>query len=108
MAMLLPFGVLVIAAVVLPFAFARLLPEGVAGLLVNGAVSALALTFGTAGYFLWAYGRQDVRVAETLGAAPGETLAHVLGLALRAGLIWVPVLVLSLSAQPRRWKVVQW
>jgi len=108
MALILPFSALVILATALPFALARLLPEGVAGLVLNGAVSAIAMICVGAGYFSWAYLRQDGRVLDALGLASGETLVHFLRLGFGAALIWGPVLVLALGAQPRRWKEVQW
>lgn len=108
MALILSFAVLVLAAIALPFATARRLPEGVAGLVVNGVVSAVTLPLGTAGYFFWACLRRDDRLIGALGVAPGETLVHFLALGVSAGLIWAPVLVLALAALPRRRKEVQW
>lgn len=103
-----PAAGLMLAAVLVPLALARVLPEGVTWLLVNGAVSATILLCASAGYFLWAYGQQDARVTELIGRSPSAGLWHFLRLGLLAGLIWAPVLVLSLSALPRRWKVATW
>jgi len=106
--LLIPAVLLILVAAATPFAMARVLPEGIAGLIVNGAISALVLTGMSAAYFLWAYGRTDTRVVDLLGAAPGATLVYFLRLGVQAGLIWAPVMILSLSAQPKRWKTVQW
>ncbi|WP_108482869.1 hypothetical protein [Oceaniglobus ichthyenteri] len=108
MALVLPFAGLIGLAIIVPFALAQLLPEGVPGLVVNGALSALALTLSAAGYFLWAYGRQDSAVMDAIGFAPGRTLGYFLRLGLAASLIWGPPMILALGAQPRRWRHVQW
>ena len=108
MGLILPFAALVALAIAVPFALARVLPEGVPGLLANGVLCAVAMTGVSAAYFLWAYGRQDTRVIDAIGFAPGETMGYFLRLGLGAGLIWGPPLVLAISAQPKRWRQVQW
>ncbi|WP_226779646.1 hypothetical protein [Oceaniglobus trochenteri] len=108
MGLILPVAAIVLAAMAVPLALGRLLPEGGLWLIVNGALSALVLILAVAGYFLWSYGRQDTRIIDALGVAPGGSAAYFLGLGLSAGLIWAPVLVLTISTLPRRWKVKQW
>ena len=105
---LIPVAALVLVAIYLPRLLARVTPESLAGLIVNGALSAVALTMLAAAYFLWSYARQDTRLLDLIGFAPGETLGHFLRLGLGSALIWGPVLVLSVSTLPRRWKENVW
>lgn len=102
---------LVALAIALPYALAALLPEGVGWLLVNAGLSALVLMVASTGYFVFAYATQVpgapgllIRMA---GEAP-ETAWHFLRLGAMSALIWLPVLVLALSAQPKRWKEKVW
>lgn len=105
---LLPALGLMLCAVVVPIGLERWLPKTMGGMIVNGFASGATMTLLAAGYFLWAYQRQDMRVVELLGIAPGETLGYFLRLGLSAGLIWGPVLVLVISFSPRRWKENEW
>lgn len=105
---LLPALGLILCAVVIPIGLERLVPESVAGLVLNGVVTGAVLTALATGYFLWAYARQDTRVLDAVGAAPGETLGFFLRLGFGSALIWGPVMVLTLSTSPRRWKENVW
>ena len=105
---LLPALGLILCAVLVPVILERWVAESVGGMIVNGVVSAAILTALAAGYFLWAYGRQDMRFLDAIGFAPGETLGYFLRLGLSSGLIWGPVLVLVISTSPRRWKENVW
>ncbi len=105
---LLPAFGLVLCAIAIPIGLERWVPESVAGMIVNGVISAAGLTGLAAGYFLWAYARQDTRLLEAVGFAPGETLGYFLRLGLSSALIWGPVMVLTLSTSPRRWKENVW
>lgn len=87
-------------AVALPFLFGRLLPEGTAWLLMNAVLSAGALMVAAVLYFVFAY-------AGRVSAVPGAA-AHFLRLGAMSAMIWLPVLVLALTAQPGRWKEKVW
>lgn len=105
---LLPVLGLIALAALMPRLFQRVTPETTAGLVMNFALSAAMLTLASAGYFFWAYLRNDQRLLELVGIAPGYALAHFLKLGLGAGLIWGPVLLLAVSYVPRRWKENTW
>lgn len=90
-------------AVALPFLFGRLLPEGTAWLLMNAVLSAGALMVAAVLYFVFAYAGRVSAVPEVPGAA-----AHFLRLGAMSAMIWLPVLVLALTAQPGRWKEKVW
>jgi len=105
--LILPALVLAVLAIALPFGWARLLPEGAGWLMVNAALSALVL-FGVAlAYFVVAYSGLSPRVLELLGATEGSA-RHFLRLGALSALIWGPVMVLAVAAQPKRWKDKVW
>ena len=79
----------------------KLVPEGVIWLLVNGVLSALLLAVVAAAGFVWLYG-------EAGGVVWREAPWHFVLLSAKAGIVWGPVMVLSLSALPKRWKRAVW
>ncbi len=84
-----------------PYLWARVLPEGIAGLIANGLLSVAVIAGAVSAYLLIWYGGP--------GQVPGPALAWYLGLwVAKTALAWAPVLVLGLAAQPRRWKEVVW
>ena len=99
---------LMLCAVVIPIGLERWVPESVAGMVLNGVVTAMLMTGLATGYFLWAYARQDTRLLDAIGFAPGETLGYFIRLGLSSGLIWGPVMMVVLSTSPRRWKENVW
>ncbi|MGB3555676.1 MAG: hypothetical protein WBA25_13655 [Jannaschia sp.] len=101
MTLVLPVLALASVAWLLPWALGRALPERPVWLLVNGVVSAILLAGLSGAGFVWLYGPAGIAVWE---ADP----AHFAALALRAGLIWGPIVILSLSAQPGRWRSGTW
>ncbi|MGZ9811005.1 hypothetical protein ACXN5S_11125 [Pseudoroseicyclus sp. H15] len=105
---LLPAAVIVVLAILLPRALGRWLPETFAGLVLNGVISAALLTGLAALVFAVTYAWSGTQVGAMLGFAPGVTLGHFLRLGLSAGLLWAPVLVLSVASVPGRWKEGVW
>ena len=98
---LLPLLLLGVAAWAIPLLLARILPEGLAGLALNGAVSTLLLAGLSALGFYLLYGAAGDRV---LDVAPW----YFLLLSARAALVWAPVMVLSLANVPGRWTRETW
>ncbi|WP_102109068.1 hypothetical protein [Oceaniglobus roseus] len=107
-ALVIPVIALMALAVVIPRLLAWIIPEGVRGLIVNFALSFVALTALATTYFVWSYAARDTRVFDLIGVAPVAGIVHFVGLGLSSGLIWAPVLILSVSALPRHWKVEKW
>ena len=97
-----------LCAVAIPIGLERWVAESVGGMILNGFVTASIMVLLATGYFLWAYGRQDTRLLDAIGFAPGETLGYFLRLGLSSGLIWGPVMLLTISMSPRRWKENEW
>ena len=97
----LPLAFLATAAWVIPLLLFKILPEGVIWLILIGAISTIALVGISASGFYILYGRAGDVVLDT---APW----HFAVLSARAALVWAPVMVLSLSSIPRRWKRAVW
>lgn len=108
LAIALPIFLLMALAAALPHLLLRLFPETFAGVLLNAAVCALLLTAIAAGYFFASYLARSTALLDLAGIAPAETVLHFLKLGLGAGLVWGPVLVLSVSYTPSRWKENVW
>ena len=104
----LPVVMLMGLAAALPHLMLRLVPETFAGVLLNAGICAVLLTLISAGYFFASYMARNTALIDLAGIAPAATLVHFLGLGLGAGLVWGPVLVLSVSYTPARWKENVW
>ena len=104
----LPIAVLMALAAALPHLLLRLVPETLGGVLLNAALCAGLLTVTSAVYFFATYLAQSTAILDLAGVAPGATALHFLKLGLGAGLVWGPVLVLSISYTPSRWKENVW
>ena len=93
---------------IIPKLLARVLPEGVTPLLINGFVSTL-LTFVLASAFfyllyVWRGAPADM-IAET---DTGAAMVFFGRLGLISGLIWAPVMLLSLAGLPGKWVDETW
>lgn len=103
----LPVLTLVALGVALPQLLARVLPEGVGWLLVNGAVAALALWLLASLLFAALYGMQETGLLSRLNERvwlPGYFALR----GAQSALIWAPPMVLSVANLPRRWKTSTW
>ncbi len=104
----LPIAALLLLGIALPFFWARVLPEGIPGLFINFVLSALVISALVSAYFIiWHIGRNPA-VSDALLAQPGAFWTLFLGWAGKTALFWLPVSVLSIAAQPKRWKDVVW
>jgi len=97
----LPILVLMAVSILTPYLWTMILPEGIPGLVANGALSLVVIAGAVSAYVLiWYGGAGDV----STGA-----LVAFLGLWLaKTAIAWVPMWVLGVSAQPKRWKEVVW
>jgi len=91
-----------------PRLLGRLLPEGVGPLLLNGFLSTLMLivcaSLGFFALYIWQGAPASELVSEGIGAA----VRQFGRLGLISGLIWVPVMILSLSGLPKHWTEKTW
>ena len=97
-------------AIAVPYGFGRILPEGGLWLGVNFALSFAVLLGLACLYFVLAYAGRLGGVDAVLGrfsAVPGSWWLFV-RLGLMSALIWLPVLVLAVAGEPRRWKEKVW
>lgn len=106
--LILPALILGFAGFAVPRIVAGVLPEGVAPLMINAFASTVLLV-GISGAFLF-----GLYVWQGLGAAvlTQEGLAANVWffgrLGVVSGLIWAPVMLLSLAGLPRKWVTVTW
>jgi hypothetical protein len=97
-----------VLAVVIPRGFARVIPEGLSGLVWNGVASAAVMFALSFAYFVWSYTTQNAALTDLFGANPRGSFWHFARLATLSALLWVPIIVLTVAALPRHWKVVEW
>ena len=97
----LPVLTLMALAFGLPYLWARVLPEGIGGLIANALLSVGVIAVVVSAYLLvWYGGAGQVSVG---------ALMVFLGLwVAKTALAWAPMLVLGVAAQPKRWKEVVW
>ena len=107
-ALVLPVLALVVLGALVPQLLAGVLAEGVTWLIVNFILSFAIMTALATGFFVWSYAERDMRVFDLIGVAPVAGIVHFTTLGLSSALIWAPVLALSVSFLPRRWKVETW
>ena len=103
-----PVVVLILLAWLLPTCLHWLIGEGVVKLFVITAIAATVLWIGT-GAYIWSSdfgwrGLGGVLATADLGAVSWYVFVQ----GARASIIWAPVLVLSVSSLPRRWKEAVW
>lgn len=99
---------LAVLAFMVPRLLGRMLPEGVAPLMLNAFLSTVLLFAISAVFFFCLYLWQGLSVA---GITEPGVLANIrlfgkLGLA--SGIIWAPIMVLSVAGLPRKWVKETW
>lgn len=106
--LILPAAVLALLGFVLPKLLARLFGEGVRALvLVSVASSLLMLGLSATMFFLMTLWRGlPLTAMRELGS--GAMVLHFLGVGLLSALLWGPLMALSISTLPRKWKESTW
>ena len=104
----LPALLLALLAFATPRVLARALPEGVKPLMLNALLSTVLLFAISAGFFFLLYMWQGLSVAEILSPGLAATVVFFGRLGLIAGLIWGPIMVLSVAGLPRKWVRETW
>ncbi|MFT6076744.1 MAG: hypothetical protein ACJAZ1_003681 [Yoonia sp.] len=106
--LLLPALLLAIAAFVVPRFMARMLPEGVTPLMVNAFLSTLIL-IAVSGILFWClYLWQGLQAEQLADQGLAANLVFFGRLALLSGLIWAPIMILSVAGLPRKWVHATW
>ncbi|ASP19564.1 hypothetical protein ANTHELSMS3_00847 [Antarctobacter heliothermus] len=106
--LLLPSLGLMLLAFVVTRGVEMLVPETVLGLAVMALVSAMLCWVLASAGFAVLYGVQDGRILALLGQTPSTSAGHFLRLGAKAALLWAPILLLTVSTAPRRWKTAVW
>ena len=106
--LIVPALMLGVVGFLIPRLFARVLPEGVTPLLINGFLSTM-LTFILASVFFYLLYRWQGAPLDKLGLPDlGAAVVFFGRLGLASALIWAPILLLSLSGLPRKWVHETW
>lgn len=103
-----PTLILALMAFVVPRVIARVLPEGVPALMANAVLSALAMCILSAVFFFGLYVWQGVPASELLANGLRQNMVSFGGLGVIAGIIWAPIMVLSVAGLPRKWVHKTW
>ncbi|WP_322891938.1 MULTISPECIES: hypothetical protein [unclassified Yoonia] len=104
----LPALILALLGFAVPRLIARLLPEGVPALMANAVLSALAMCILSAVFFFGLYVWQGVPARDLLAHGLRQNVVSFGGLGVIAGIIWAPIMVLSVAALPRKWVHKTW
>ncbi len=91
-----------------PRVLALVFPEGVKPLIVLAFIAAVLMTVLAMGVFLLLYVIQGISIAEFFSLGVGEGLAHLVRISAASGLIWAPMLILSVSGLPKHWVKETW
>ena len=103
-----PALILALLAWLVPKLLALGLPEGVRPLLLNALLSTLILFAISTGFFFLLYVLQGANSDELSSFGWAANLVFFGRLGLIAGLIWAPIMVLSVANLPRHWVRATW
>ena len=106
--LVLPALILGVVGYLVPRLLARILPEGVVPLLVNGLLSTVLCWVLASGFFYLLYFWQGAPLAKFSLPDLGAAALFFGRLGLASALIWAPVMLLSLSGLPRKWVHETW
>ena len=106
--LLVPALFLALVAWLVPKFLSMVMPEGVKPLLLLSIFSTIIMCLITSAMFVGLYLIQGASL--TLFTEPGlaNTVWFLARLSISAGIIWAPIMVLSIAGLPRTWKSVEW
>lgn len=107
-AMLVPALIVALSAWVIPKLLSMILPEGVRALMVNALLSTLVLFAISSAFFVVLYIVQGAGAAELAQFGWAENIVFFGRLGLISGIIWAPIMVLSVANLPRHWTKAIW
>jgi hypothetical protein len=82
--------------------------EGVKPLLLLSIISLFLMLVITSGVFVLLYVIQGASISVFTATGIGDTILFLLRLSISAGIIWAPIMVLSIAGLPRTWTKVEW
>lgn len=103
-----PVILLMTLAVVVTRGVERFVPESIPGLALSVVLTATLMWWISALGFFILYLWQSTAVLDLLSINPSSGLRYFLMLGLKSGLIWGPLVLITVSTAPRRWKVARW
>lgn len=104
----LPALTLAVLGFLVPRVLARLLPEGVKPLLLNAFLSTILLFLLSAVFFLCLYVWQGASMERLAEPGLAANVVFFGQLALVSGIIWAPIMLLSVAGLPRKWVKETW
>ena len=107
-ALLLPAFALAVVAFIVPQVMARFLPEGVGPLMLNALLSILVVFVLSGALFYGLYIRQGILALEFSVPDFWATLLFFGRLGAMSGIIWLPIVLLSVASLPRKWVKETW
>ena len=106
--LILPAACLALLAWVVPKLLSMVLPEGVRPLMINALLSTVILFALSTGFFSLLYVWKGVGWDELAGFGAFANIVFFGKLGLIAGLIWAPIMVLTVANLPRGWVRAVW
>ena len=103
-----PAVILAFLAWMVPKIMSFFMPEGVRPLLVLALLSTLLLFVISTLFFVVLYLWQGAPLTGLAGAGAAANILFFGRLGLIAGMIWAPIMVLSVASLPRHWKKEIW
>ena len=91
-----------------PKLVSMILPEGVKPLMLNALLSTLILGSLSGIYFLVLYLSQGASLSDFAAFGFASNVSFFGRLALTSGIIWVPIMILSVANLPRHWVKETW
>ena len=91
-----------------PKLLSTVMDEGVKPLLLLSVFSVVIMLIVTSAVFVLLYVIQGASISVFTGAGIGDTILFLLRLSVSAGIIWAPIMVLSIAGLPQTWTSVEW
>ena len=107
-AIVIPFLAIALIAWVVPKLLGMVFAEGVRPLIILTLFATLILFAVSGGLFMVLYVVQGAPLAELAGGGWLMNVVFFGRLGLSAAIIWVPIMLLSVSGLPRHWKEETW
>lgn len=106
--LLFPAMILALVAWLMPKLLSMILPEGVWPLMLNAFLSSVFLYILSGFFFAALYVWQGVPLDRLLDPGWAANIVFFGRLGLIAGIIWGPIVILSVAGLPRTWKKAVW
>lgn len=106
--LMIPVMFLALIAWLVPKLLSMIMPEGVKPLMALSFISTVILLIVAAAVFMGLYLVQGATLATFFAPGVADSLLFLLRLSVSAGIIWGPIMVLSIAGLPRTWTTEEW